>query len=181
MARRPKTATDTIPTRRMRGFEPAAQLLTQRIRAAGESRGFAVARLLTHWDDIVGTETAAITRPVKVHYGREGFGASLTLLVASSHAPMVQMSLPKLVDRVNAAYGYAAISRIILTQTATTGFAEGQTPFSDAPLVKSPDPALTAKAATLAEPIHDQTLRHALEQLGQNILTRRSSKEGQTR
>ena len=181
MARKPKTATDTTPTRRMRGFEPAAQLLTQRIRAAGESRGFAVARLLTHWDEIAGADMAAITRPVKVHYGREGFGASLTLLVSSSHAPMVQMSLPKLVDRVNAAYGYAAISRIILTQTATTGFAEGQTPFSGAPKIKAPDPELTAKATTMAEPIHDQTLRNALEQLGQNILTRRSSKEGPTR
>ncbi|MGV8988644.1 MAG: DUF721 domain-containing protein [Cypionkella sp.] len=178
MARKTTPAADTTPARRMRGFEPAAKLLTQRIRVAGEKRGFAVARLLTHWDEIAGVETAKITRPVKVHYGREGFGATLTLLVSSSHAPMVQMDLPKLVDRVNAAYGYAAITRILLTQTATTGFAEGQTPFSGAPKVTTPDPVLTAKAATLAEPIHDQTLRHALEKLGQNILTRRSSTEG---
>ncbi|MBI1170812.1 DUF721 domain-containing protein [bacterium] len=165
----------------MRGFEPAAQLLTQRIRAAGEQRGFAVARLLTHWDEIAGPDAAKVTQPVKIHYGREGLGATLTLLVASSHAPMVQMTLPRLKDRVNAAYGYAAITRIVLTQTAPTGFAEGQTPFSGKPAVKAPDPALTAQAASMAEPIHDQTLRHALEQLGQNILTRRSSKEGQTR
>ncbi len=178
MARKPKSEPDATPTRRMRGFEPAAQLLTQRIKAAGESRGFAIARLLTHWDDIAGAETAAVTRPVKVSYGREGFGATLTLLVSSAHAPMIQMDLPKLVDRVNAAYGYAAITRISLTQTATTGFAEGQTPFSGPAKSKTPDPALTAKAATLAEPIHDETLRHALEQLGQNILTRRTSTEG---
>jgi hypothetical protein len=165
----------------MRGFEPAAQLLSQRIRAAGESRGFAIARLLTHWDDIAGADAAKITRPVKVSYGREGFGATLTLLVSSAHAPMVQMDLPKLIDRVNAAYGYAAITRIALTQTATTGFAEGQTPFSGPAGGKEPDPALTAKAATLAQPIHDETLRHALEQLAQNILTRRTSTEGPKR
>lgn len=178
MARKPKSDVDATPTRRMRGFEPAAQLLTQRIRAAGESRGFAIARLLTHWDEIAGADAAKITRPVKVTYGREGFGATLTLLVSSAHAPMVQMDLPKLVDRVNAAYGYAAITRIALTQTATTGFAEGQTPFSGPSKVKVADPALTAKAETLAKPIHDETLRHALEQLGQNILTRRTSTEG---
>ena len=178
MARKPKSEPDATPTRRMRGFEPAAHLLTQRIRAAGESRGFAIARLLTHWDEIAGVAAAKITKPVKVSYGREGFGATLTLLVSSCHAPMVQMDLPKLIDRVNAAYGYAAITRIALTQTATAGFAEGQTPFSGPAGLVPPDPALTAKAATLAEPIHDETLRHALEQLGQNILTRRSSTEG---
>jgi hypothetical protein len=94
---------------------------------------------------------------------------------------MVQMDLPKLVDRVNAAYGYAAITRISLTQTATTGFAEGQTPFSGPAKANAPDPALTAKAASLAQPIHDDTLRHALEQLGQNILTRRTATEGPKR
>lgn len=184
MARKPSSATtgpDAAPLRRMRGFEAASQLLTQRIRAAGEARGFAVARLLTQWDEVAGAEMARLTRPVKVHYGREGFGATLTLLVQAAHAPMVQMSLPRLIERVNAAYGYAAIARISLTQTATTGFAEGQTPFSGPPAVKSADPDLTAKAASLARPIHDQTLRQALEQLGQNILTRRTSTEGQSR
>ncbi len=176
MARKPVSEPDATPTRRMRGFEAASQLLTQRIRAAGESRGFAVARLLTHWDEIAGPDMARITKPVKVSYGREGMGATLTLLVASAQAPMVQMGLPRLIERVNAAYGYAAISRIALTQTATTGFAEGQTPFS-APAPK-PDPVLSEKATSLAKPIHDETLRHALEQLGQNILTRRTSPKG---
>lgn len=179
MARKPDPMPNPSPTRRMRGFEPAAQLLTQRIRAAGESRGFAVARLLTHWDEIAGPDMARATRPLKVSYGREGFGATLTLLVSSAQAPMIQMSLPRLIERVNAAYGYAAITRITLTQTATSGFAEGQTPFSAPAPAKPADPALTVKASALAQPIQDQTLRQALEQLGQNILTRRRPPEGQ--
>ena len=176
MARKPANP-DAPPARRMRGFEPAAQLLTQRIRTAGEARGFAVSRLLTGWDEIAG-ETAALTRPVKVHYGREGLGATLTVLVTSAHAPMVQMQIPRLIERVNAAYGYAAIARITLTQTAATGFAEGQTPFSGPPKVTGPDPRLTAQAHDLAQPIQDQTLRQALEHLGQNILTRRNITKG---
>lgn len=176
MARKP-TATLPPPERRMRGFEPTSGLLQQRIRAAGEARGFAVTRLLTQWADVAGPDIARITRPVKVGYGREGMGATLTLLVSPAHAPMVQMDLPRLKDRVNAAYGYAAIARISLTQTAATGFAEGQAAFAAAP-VKAPDPALQAQARAVAAPVHDDALRAALEALAQNILTRRKATEG---
>ena len=166
-------------TRRMRGFEPAGGLVRDPVRAVGEQRGFAVTRLLTHWPEIAGESMARVTRPVKVGYGREGLGATLTLLVASAHAPMVQMDLPRLKDRVNAAYGYAAIARIALTQTAATGFAEGQAEFLGAPKpVKTVDPAVTAEAAAVAAPVRDPTFRAALEALAENILNRRKTTEG---
>lgn len=164
------------PSRRMRGFEATFGLVKDPIRAAGEKRGFAVTRLLTHWPDVVGNELAGTTRPVKIGYSRDGFGAVLTVLVSSAHAPMVQMQLPKIIERVNAVYGYAAISRISLTQTAPTGFAEGQAEFLAAPKAEAPvDPAIRAKAAETAAPIADAGLRAALEALGQNILTRRKT------
>ena len=167
------------PNHRRRGFEPASGLVKEPIRHAGEARGFAVTRLLTHWPEVVGEDLARMTRPVKIGYGREGFGATLTLLVASAHAPMVQMQIPRLIERVNAAYGYAAISRILLTQTAASGFAEGQAEFSPAPKAPPPpDPALLAKAAETAAPVKDPDLRAALEAMAQNILTRPNSKEG---
>ncbi|MBC2836122.1 DUF721 domain-containing protein [Paragemmobacter straminiformis] len=164
------------PSRRMRGFEPTFGLVKDPIRAAGESRGFAVTRLLTHWPEVVGEELAGMTRPVKIGYARDGFGATLTVLVSSAHAPMVQMQLPKIIEKVNAVYGYAAISRISLTQTAPTGFAEGQAEFMPAPKVAAkPDPVVLAKAAETAAPIADAGLRAALEALAQNILTRRKT------
>lgn len=168
------------PERRQRGFEPASQLLAQRIRTVGESRGFAVSRLLTGWAEIAGPDLSPITRPVKVSYGREGLGATLTLLVSPAHAPMVQMALPQLKDRVNAAYGYAAISRITLTQTAATGFAEGQAQFTPAPKPgpTPADPQVASQAAGVAAPIRDEGLRQALEALAQNVLTRAKLKEG---
>jgi hypothetical protein len=166
------------PTRRVRGFEAASGLLKTQVRLAGESRGFAVTRLLTHWTEIAGEDMARVTRPVKVGYGREGMGASLTLLTTGSMAPMVEMQKEKLREKVNAVYGYAAISRILLTQTASTGFAEGQAEFMPAPKAKpAPDPALQQEAARTAAPIRDEGLRVALEALAQNILTRRKSKE----
>lgn len=167
------------PKRRFRGFEPTSGLLREQIRTVGEKRGFAVARVLTHWDEIAGAQMAAITRPVKIGYGREGMGATLTLLVTGANAPMIEMQKEQLREKVNAAYGYAAISRIILTQTAATGFAEGQAQFSHAPRAKPvASAAVKQEAASLAAPVKDDALRNALESLVQNFLTRRKSKEG---
>ena len=166
-------------TRRTRGFEATSGLLKDQIRKVGESRGFAHSRILTHWPEIAGEDMARITRPVKVGYGREGMGATLTLLTTGSNAPIVEMQKEKLREKVNSVYGYAAISRILITQTAATGFSEGQVEFIAAP--KAPpkrDAAVQAAAARTAAPIQNDALRLALEAMGQNILTRRKSKEG---
>jgi hypothetical protein len=168
-----KALTPPNPEHRRRGFEPAFGLMKDAVRVAGESRGFAVARLLTHWAEVAGEEMARKTRPVKIGYGKGGMGATLTLLVKAAEAPMVQMALPVLKERVNAVYGYAAINHIHLTQTSPIGFAEGQAEFTPAPKpLAAPDPALQAKAEKAADGVADPTLRSALEQLAQNILTR---------
>lgn len=174
--------TPTLPpsaSRRMRGFEAAFGLMKEPVRVAGESRGFAVARLLTHWADVVGEDLARATRPVKVGYAREGFGATLTLLTTGAMAPMIEMQKETIRAKVNGVYGYNAISRIVLTQTAPVGFAEGQAEFLAAPKApKAVDPATRAAAAETAAPIKDAGLRAALESLAENILSRRKLKEG---
>ncbi|ANB33480.1 RNA-binding protein [Rhodovulum sulfidophilum] len=162
-------------SRRMRGFERASMLLSGRIRRAGEKRGFAVARLLTHWPEVVGDEIARVCRPVEVRYGRkEGFGATLTLLTTGAHAPLLEMQKEDIREKVNACYGYAAISRIRLTQTAPTGFAEGQAAFAPAPrpVAPPPDPGTVAVASDLTVEVHDEGLRAALQDLGTRVLSR---------
>lgn len=164
-----------LPGRRLRGFEPASGLLKERIRVAGESRGFAVARLLTDWAEIVGPEIAAIARPVKIGYAAKGgMGATLTLLTTGAAAPMLQMELPGIVKKVNACYGYAAISRIHVTQTAPTGFSEGQADFGPAPVdaPRAPTPEAQAEARAAVAGVEDGGLHDALEQLVQNFYTR---------
>ena len=176
-AKDPKYKSD----RRMRGFEPAGKLLRQRVRAAGEARGFAVSRLLTHWAEVVGADIAAQTRPVKIGYSKGGFGATLTLLTTGVAAPMVQMQLPKIREKVNACYGYNAIARISLTQTAPIGFAEGQAQFTPAPKAapKAPDPQVIAAAARTAEGCKDAGLKSALETLARNVLSRSAERAAQ--
>lgn len=163
----------TPPKRRKRGFERTSSLLTARIRKAGEARGFAVTRVLTHWAEIVGQEMSSIARPVDVSYGRGGMGATLTVLTTGAQAPMLEMQKNALKDRVNACYGYNAISRIRITQTAATGFAEGQAQFTPAPKAKKkPDPKIQTRAKADTSDVGDDTLRKALEALGQNVYTK---------
>ena len=163
-----------------KGFKRSGTLLSAQIRKGSETRGFAVSRVLTHWPEIAGEEIAAIAKPVKVSYARQGFGATLTVLTTGAQAPMLEMQKEKLRERVNAAYGYNAISRIQITQTAPTGFAEGQAQFEHRP-TDTPKPVpnemTVAAAAKLAQPVDDDNLRVALEKLGQNVLSKSKPSE----
>ncbi|KQI70203.1 RNA-binding protein [Loktanella sp. 3ANDIMAR09] len=159
-----------------RGFSRAATLMQTRIRTATEGRGFAESRLLTHWAEIVGEQIAGIARPVKISYGRGALGATLTVLTTGSNAPMLEMQKPQLLERVNACYGYRAISRIHITQTAPTGFADGRAQFDHAPKVApEPDPAVQAQAKAAAAGVGDDSLRAALEALTANFLTKQKT------
>jgi hypothetical protein len=104
-------------------------------------------------------------------------GATLTLLTTGAQAPMLEMQKEKLREKVNAVYGYNAIARIRITQTAPTGFAEGQVNFDHrgAPNPKAPAPPApetTRAAAELTAPVADEGLRSALESLARNVLTK---------
>lgn len=167
-------------SRRARGFQTAAKLVDPQIRKAGEARGFAIARLLTHWAEIAGPEIAQLCRPVKISYGKGGLGGSLILLTTGAAAPLLQMQLPALRAKVNACYGYNAIARITLTQTAPTGFAEGQAQFTPEP--KTPERPIASqvqsRARKTAEGVTDHDLRAALERLACNVISKGAQRKG---
>lgn len=102
-------------------------------------------------------------------------GATLTLLTTGAQAPMLEMQKEKLRAKVNAVYGYNAIARVRITQTAATGFAEGKVSFTAAAPEQTAtpvDPAIRRQAAETARPVEDTGLRDALERLGENILNK---------
>ena len=155
------------------GFTKTSQLLAGQIRSASQGRGFSESKLLTHWSEIVGEQVAAIARPVEVSYGRQGLGATLTLLTTGSQAPMLEMQKDSLREKVNAVYGYNAITRIRITQTARHGFSEGRVDFAPKRPTspdKTPAPGSVAHARDTAADVADDTLRMALTQLGAHIL-----------
>lgn len=162
--------------RRAKGFARTSSLLQAQIREVGASRGFAVTRLITHWDEIAGQDIAGVARPVDVKYGRGGgLGATLTLLTTGANAPMLDMRREEIRARVNACYGYAAISRVRITQTAPKGFSDGQVQFAGAPRPADPapvNPQTHARAEAAAGHVCDSNLRDALVRLGENVLSR---------
>ena len=164
--------------RRKRGFQAASSVLAKQVQKVAEGRGFAVTRLLTHWPEIAGEQLARQTRPVRISYGRGGIGATLILLTTGPAAPMVEMQLPQLRERINACYGYNAIQKISLTQTAASGFAEGQAQFTAAPReMRSPDPKAQAEARQVAGQFQDPQLAEAMARLTLNISSRSTRKD----
>ncbi len=166
-----------MPPRRTstKGFTRTDSLLSGQIRRASETRGFAQSRLLTQWTEIAGQDIAAIAQPVEIGYGRGGMGATLTLLTNGANAPILEMQKEQLRAKVNAVYGYNAIARVRITQTAATGFSEGKVAFGhkSKPTQFAPsDPVLRQKAAETAKPVTDDGLRDALARLGENILNK---------
>lgn len=160
------------------GFKPATGLLQSRIRKASEARGFAESRLLTHWAEIVGPAIADIAHPVDIKYGKGGFGATLTVLTTGAQAPMLEMQKEQLRDKVNACYGYRAISRVRITQTAPTGFAEGRVAFTPAPkTLATPAPEIAQAAKNLAAEVENESLRLALCALGANVMAKQSTSD----
>jgi len=162
--------------RRKRGFEKAVTLVGAELRSPAETRGFAETKLLTHWAEIVGPDVAAMAVPVKIRYGR-GIGGTLVVLTTGAKAPLLEMARATIIARVNACYGYSAIKDVIVTQTAPTGFAEGQVAFAArAPAARpAPDPARLAQATAPLDHIESAELRDALRKLAGNIISKQTN------
>ena len=159
------------------GFSRAVTLMQSRIRKASEGRGFSESRVLTHWSEIVGEETAQISNPVDIKFARGSMGATLTLLTTGASAPMLEMQKEQIREKVNACYGYRAISRVRITQTAPTGFAEGRAQFDARPnRPKTPTPQMQSRANDLSEGVKSDALRTALATLGANVMNKNKLK-----
>lgn len=154
--------------RGFRSFRQAGALIEPQTRAASARRGFAEARLKALWLEIAGPEIAALARPVRLASARGPAGGLLTLGVLGANGPRVQMMLPLIRERINAALGAGAVGRIQVTQAAPEGNAASEPAAPPAPR-KPPD--LSALAAALSS-IGDADLRAALETLARNVLSR---------
>lgn len=162
--------------RRGRGFAHAGALMRQSLVEAAASRGFAEPDVLIRWDAIMGAHLAALCRPVAVRYGRRGgLGATLVVRAPGARATEIEHLAPEILDRVNAHYGYRAVSRLRIEQegAAPAGLAEEAEPFAPAPRPGSrrqPGADHLRAAERLAEGVADPDLRRALARLGAHVL-----------
>lgn len=164
--------------RRGRGFRRASEPLREPLRDAAARYGFAEAEVLTRWPEIVGEALSGLCQPVKVSYGRSrGLGATLIVQADGARGPEVEMSAPRIVERVNAYYGYRAISRLKVTQATglagqAVGFAEERAAFRGPAASRQPTPQALERAAEMAGAVENPGLRAALTQLGAYVLSR---------
>ncbi len=165
------------PNRRF-GPKAVGSFVPRLARAAFERYGFASATLLTDWPVIVGSALAANTAPERIRWPRQPSqsepdgdvggrrGATLVLAVDPAHALNIQYASAQIIERINAYFGYRAISELRIEQRprrAPSG-AVASSPR------QSPDETPREVLA-----VEDDRLRGALEQLAIGIRARQST------
>ncbi|HYB58411.1 MAG TPA: DciA family protein [Alphaproteobacteria bacterium] len=159
-----------------------AQLLPKLTRAVMGKRGFAEAGLLADWPAVVGQDVAAKALPERLDFPRgERSEGTLHVRVEGAWALALQHLEPQLVERINAYFGYRAVSRLKLHQGPLARRAE--TPPKTAPPAAEVSGAGAVDAdAGLAEKlaaVENPGLRAALARFSRALRARaETSKKG---
>jgi hypothetical protein len=132
-----------------------------------KSQGFASSEIIARWADIVGTEIAGHSEPMKISWPRRvnedtAEPATLVLRVEGPAALEIQHLSAVILERVNRFFGWQAIGRIALRQAPLR---RRERPTAPPP----PDPAVAAHIAEGLPQIADEDLRQALGRLGAAI------------
>jgi hypothetical protein len=130
-------------------------------------KGLGYGKLVTDWATIVGADLSEVTAPVKLAFPKgERTDATLTIDIVPARAIEVQHSMPQLIERVNAVFGYHAVARIKLVQRPPTRVA----PMANLrPLTLSEESELVE----LTQVVPEGELRVALESLGRAVTASR--------
>jgi len=130
-------------------------------------RGFAQGELITRWTEIAGAEIAASAVPQRIAARRGEAGGTLHLRCAGAFAPTLQHMAPVLIERINAFFGFAAVTRIAIVHGRV------EPPRGAEPRTAPEVPAATeAMLAAKVAGIDDPGLREALMGLGRAIAAR---------
>ena len=153
------------------GFRRAGTTYRSALSSVAAKKGFAETDVLLRWPEIVGGLNLGACQPISVKFsGDRAAGATLVVETTSARAPELDMMKPMLLERINQFYGYRAIGRIRIQQTAgTSGFAEDQAGF-EGPTTGAPTDQHRSKAASLTEGIASSGLRDALTRMGSHVL-----------
>lgn len=137
--------------------------------------GFASADIVRHWEDLVGPQLSKVAQPLRITSAgsKEGAGC-LILRVAGAAAPLIDHESPRILERVNAYYGYLAVDRLSLVQglkldpTRRTSHGRAQAPEAapTPPLSQADEAALKDRLQTVSDP----ALQKVLEELGRQAL-----------
>src|SRR5215831_21265451 len=102
--------------------KPLADLVAVCVADVFARQGFTSYEIVTHWDDIVGAEIAALAEPVRMQWIRssdpdESPPATLVLRVEGPAAIEIQHMSAVIVERVNRYLGWPAVGRLALRRS----------------------------------------------------------------
>jgi len=158
---------------RRRKMQSLSQTIGKLTKSMLGRQGFTQGAIITQWPDIVGAAMARHTVPEKISFSRDGVSHGTLLLRCESGAlaTELQHQSPQILDRINAFFGYQAVTQIKLIQAPVAASRKPQ---------NEPQRALNAaEAQSLSEtiaPLKDEDLRKAFEKMGTSIFIRNSDK-----
>jgi hypothetical protein len=150
-------------------MRPLAATLPAVTKAALGKRGFAIAQLLAEWEAIVGRDLAGMAAPIRLAKSRDSDAAILEIRVESAAAVELQHLEPRVIERINAHFGYAAVARLKLKQGPVGRSDRVRT----APPIRRPGLAEERALFRQLEGVEDESLRDALAGLGRAVITDR--------
>ncbi len=155
---------------RTRTPRPLAHMVERLVRPLLGPQGYAHGAIVTKWPDIVGREMARHTQPQRLIFSRDGVSGGTLHLRCDSGAVAIEVQHrePQLIERINAFFGYRAVTRLKLLQGPLPGR-------NTAAAASSPRPLSPEEAEDLSKTIamvDDNEIRAALEHLGRCIKTR---------
>jgi hypothetical protein len=156
---------------RRQGLRAIARELPDVTRSALAKRGFAAARAIADWPEIVGPALAESSVPERLVRGRDADSATLVVRVRPAAALELQHWMPQVIERVNGYFGFRAVGHIRLVQGPVTRPKRRARPALPA-LAPAAAAELEAQLAPLAgSPLHD-----ALLNLGRAVRARAASR-----
>jgi hypothetical protein len=145
--------------------KPLSDLLPNVLRPALQEHGVATSQLITHWPEIAGEELGPVTRPLRLNWPRlpEGMqgqktGATLVLLCESAYALDVQHAASLILQRVNALFGWLAVTKLSIRQ-GPVRVEKGNI-----------NQTVNSNREPLIQGIAEQPLQEALQKLGKSVL-----------
>ncbi len=115
-------------SRRYSKFRPVSHFVHRSGKKIGANYGFSDQFLITNWREVVGQELGQITRPFALKGARGKRGSTLVVECAGALASEVSMRTNEIIEKINSALGFEAISNIKLKHHVS-GFAEDRPQF----------------------------------------------------
>jgi hypothetical protein len=174
-----------------RGVRAIGQFVEDLTRPAFAKYGFSAAVILTQWEAIAGPEMAAYTVPERLKWphatgpddddddGRRRSGAILVLRVSGPRAVEIQHRSRELIERINASFGFCAVTQIRIIQAPIDPRAQSQWRlklkssgvYGAGKSAGGGTPQLKSRPAAL-DLVEDERLREALERMARGVARR---------